>query len=73
MKNDDLIQALSTVPETHLSLPELAWKCVSSDGQFDMKLCIPISAEISAAVDQMQAYIHETGVIRSKLASLMGH
>ncbi len=71
MKSADLIRALSTVPETHLRLPELAQKCAGPDGKFDMKLCIPIAAEISVAVEEMQAYVHETGRVRSALSSLM--
>ena len=66
----EVARILGQIPEKRLALVELAWRCVGSDGRFDLDLAIPIAADIEAALEEARAYIAETKNLRWALEKL---
>lgn len=74
MKPQDLARALEGVPETRLRLVELARQVVDDEGNVDLVQCLPLAAEIEAAVDEARAYAQQTERVRWALQNLIkGH
>jgi hypothetical protein len=71
MKPADLARALKGVPEKRLRLVELAREVVDGEGRVDLGRCLPLAAEITAAVEEARAYAEETERVRWALQRLI--
>ncbi|KKN20140.1 hypothetical protein LCGC14_0938830 [marine sediment metagenome] len=66
----EVARILGQVPEKHLALVELAWRCVGPDDRFDLDLAIPMAADIEVALQEARGYIAETQNLRWALEKL---
>ncbi len=66
----EVARILGQIPEKHLVLVDLAWRCVGPDGRFDLDLAIPMAADIEAAIAEVRGYIAETQNLRWVLEKL---
>ncbi|MBI4294660.1 MAG: hypothetical protein HY669_00660 [Chloroflexi bacterium] len=72
MKPADLIRALDSVPETRLTILELAQQCVDAEGHLDIERLMPLAAEVERAADEARQYIKGTERVRWALENLAG-
>jgi hypothetical protein len=59
MMHQDLIQALTAVPEKRLALLEMSWKVLDKDGQLDEKKIREISLELEQAAAEARDYMKQ--------------
>lgn len=56
----NIIDALKAVPETRLSLIDLAWKVAREDGTVDLERAAFLGKELEEAISEAQGYIEAT-------------